>query len=69
MENDVALVHNKRKGEADMHEKEDGESPKENGLRQSNGIEAHSRSDRTADRQPDIVDDHPGKSRSTFIFC
>lgn len=43
--------------------------PKENGEQRSNGIEAVSKSDRSADGQPDIVDDHRGKSRSTFHSC
>lgn len=50
----------------EMHEREEGEYPKENGERQSNGIELENGSDRTAERQPDVVDDHPGKSRFTF---
>lgn len=45
---------------------EDEETPKENGERCSNGIEADVKSERSADRQPDVVDDHPGKSRFTF---
>ena len=49
----------------------DGErSPKENGERRSNGVAAvDSKSDRSLERQPDIVDDHPGKSRSTLHSC
>lgn len=49
----------------------DGErSPKENGERRSNGVAAvDSKSDRSSERQPDIVDDHPGKSRSTLHSC
>ena len=49
----------------------DGErSHKENGERRSNGIaEVNSKSDRCCERQPDIVDDHPGKSRSTLHSC
>jgi peptidyl-prolyl isomerase G (cyclophilin G) len=50
-------------------EKEEGKHPKENGEQRSNGIEAGARSDRSEDRQPDVVDDHPGKSRSTFHSC
>lgn len=49
-----------------MFEKEEGEeTPKENGEQRSNGIQAGAKSVRS-DRQPDVVDDHPGKSRSTF---
>ncbi|CAL5429094.1 unnamed protein product [Camellia sinensis] len=56
-----------KKGEAtDMHEREEGEYPKENGGQRSNGIEVENKSDRSADR-PDVVDDHPGKSRSRSV--
>ena len=52
-----------------MFEKEEGEeTPNENGEQQSNGIQADAKSDRT-DRQPDVVDDHPGKSRFTLNSC
>ncbi|KAL6965956.1 peptidylprolyl isomerase, partial [Sarracenia purpurea var. burkii] len=55
----------RNKGEAtDISEREEGEYPKENGEPHSNGIEMETKSDRSADR-PDIVDDHPGKSRFT----
>lgn len=47
----------------------DDKSPKENGQQQSNGIEADSRSERGAASQPDEVDNHRGKSRSTFNSC
>ncbi|KAI5393830.1 peptidyl-prolyl cis-trans isomerase CYP95 isoform X2 [Lathyrus oleraceus] len=43
---------------------EDGEFPKENGAQRSNGIGANHRSDRYEERQPDVMDDNPGKSRS-----
>jgi peptidyl-prolyl isomerase G (cyclophilin G) len=49
--------------------KREEESPMENGEQRSNGVEADANSDRSGDRQPDIVDDHPGKSRSTFHSC
>lgn len=53
-----------RKDEIDPSLKEHGEEiSKENGVRRSNGMEADAKSNRTADRQPDVVDDHPGKSR------
>lgn len=68
-EKNVASVHHKRREETCVLDKEDGRSPKENGEHRSNGIQADSKSDRIADRQPDIVDDHPGKSRSTFNSC
>ncbi|KAK3023892.1 hypothetical protein RJ639_044514 [Escallonia herrerae] len=63
---DVSLYP--KKGEvSDMLEREEGEYPKENGEPQSNGIEVDNRSEKSADRQPDIVDDHPGKSRSRSL--
>lgn len=65
----VASAHHKRREEAGILDKEDGRSIRENGEQQSNGVRADSKSDRIADRQPDIVDDHLGKSRSTFHFC
>lgn len=66
VEDREAVSTRHKKGEvADVLEKEEGESPKENGDRRSNGIE-EVKSDRSAERQPDVVDDHPGKSRSTF---
>lgn len=49
--------------------KREEESPKENGEQRSNGVEVDANSDRSGDRQPDVVDDHPGKSRSTFNSC
>lgn len=66
MEKEAASFRLKKR-EDDMFEKEDGEeTPKENGDQRSNGIGADAKSDRSTDRQPDVVDDHPGKSRSTF---
>ncbi|KAK8543560.1 hypothetical protein V6N13_076364 [Hibiscus sabdariffa] len=56
------ILHGKRE-EAELRVKEH-EAPKENGERQSNGIEKDAKSDRSAERQPDVVDDHPSKSRS-----
>lgn len=47
---------------------EDGEFPKENGAQRSNGIGANHRSDRYEERQPDVMDDNPGKSRFTFAI-
>lgn len=64
-EDDPSLSHKMRE-ERDMLEKDGGESPKENGGRRSLGVEADVASDRSQDRLPDVVDDHPGKSRSTF---
>ncbi|CAL5440313.1 unnamed protein product [Camellia sinensis] len=47
----------RKKGEAtDIFETQEGEYPKENGQRHSNGIEVETKSDRSADR-PDVVDD------------
>lgn len=48
---------------------EEGEFPKENGAQRSNGIGANHRSDRYEERQPDVMDDNPGKSRFTFQSC
>lgn len=54
--------------EASMLDRKDGyEPPRENGDQRINGIETEAKSEKSADRQqPDIVDDHRGKSRSTF---
>ncbi|XP_059640702.1 peptidyl-prolyl cis-trans isomerase CYP95-like isoform X3 [Cornus florida] len=59
-------VHHKKGEVTETLEREEGEYPKENGERQSNGFEAETKSDRSADG-PDVVDDHPGKSRSRSI--
>ncbi|KAK6158803.1 hypothetical protein DH2020_006117 [Rehmannia glutinosa] len=59
---------NHRKGEAtDMSEREEGEFPRENGDHQSNGIGLEMESDQSADRHPDLVDDHPSKSRFVLL--
>lgn len=63
-----ASVPSKKGVGSEMLEKEDGESPKENGGQRSNGISGVDKSDGSEDRQPDVLDDHPGKSRSTFIL-
>ncbi|XP_038696180.1 peptidyl-prolyl cis-trans isomerase CYP95-like isoform X2 [Tripterygium wilfordii] len=57
-------VRCKWREEAGVIEKESSRSPKENGEQHSNGIEAYAKSNGSTDRQPDVVDDHPGKSRS-----
>ncbi|KAF5748206.1 peptidyl-prolyl cis-trans isomerase CYP95-like isoform X1 [Tripterygium wilfordii] len=57
-------VRRKWREEAGIIEKESSRFPKENGERHSNGIEADAQSNGSADREPDVVDDHPGKSRS-----
>ncbi|CAJ1972099.1 unnamed protein product [Sphenostylis stenocarpa] len=51
----------KKKEKLDMLEEE---LPKENEERYSNGIGANYKSDRSEGRQPDVMDDQPGKSRS-----
>lgn len=58
-------IHHRKREESDLLVKEH-EAPKENGERRSNGIEDDVKSDRIAERQPDVVDDRPSKSRSTF---
>lgn len=64
----AASVREKKRESIDMFEREEGEFPKENGEPQSNGIGVDNRSQRSADKQPDIVDDHPDKSRFTYDF-
>lgn len=59
--------NHKKEGEVDMLENEE-ELPKENGGQLTNGIGADYRSDRSEERQPDVMDDHPGKSRSISSF-
>lgn len=49
-------------------EREEGEFPRENGQLKSNGIEMETKSEKSSERQPDVVDDHPDKSRSTLHF-
>lgn len=55
--------HHKTRDSAKLHGNEADESLKENGDRRSNGIEDDARSNGSPDRRPDVVDDHPGKSR------
>ncbi|KAK4401132.1 Peptidyl-prolyl cis-trans isomerase CYP95 [Sesamum angolense] len=59
---------NHKKGDAaNVSEREEGEFPRENGNhRKSNGIEVGTESDRSADRDPDVVD-VPSKSRSRSL--
>ncbi|KAF7137958.1 hypothetical protein RHSIM_Rhsim07G0156500 [Rhododendron simsii] len=53
-----------KNGEAtSILEREEGEYPKENGERRSNGVELHTKSNRSADG-PDEVDNYQGNSRS-----
>ncbi|KAA8525377.1 hypothetical protein F0562_007205 [Nyssa sinensis] len=63
---EASSIHHKNGEATDMLEREEGEYPKENGGRQSNGMEEETKSVKSADR-PDVVDDHPGKSRSRSI--
>lgn len=66
---DISL-HRKNVDSPDMLEREEGEFPRENGERKSNGIEKETVSEKSTERQPDVVDDHPGKSRFTLhIFA
>lgn len=60
------LNHKKRDGVGMLDEEE---LPKENGAQPSNGIRANYRPDRSEERQHDVMDDNPGKSRSTFQSC
>ncbi|PIA65519.1 hypothetical protein AQUCO_00100785v1 [Aquilegia coerulea] len=62
MEKDAVTLLLKKGVVTDVVERQ-GESPRENGNVRSNGVESETRSNRTADRQPDLVD-LPGKSRS-----
>jgi len=45
------------------------EFPKEYEEQCNSGTRANYRSDRSERRQPDVMDDQPGKSRSTFLSC
>lgn len=67
-EGEAVSLHHKKEA-ADIFEGEEVEFPKENGARQSNNIKVENRSDKTVDRQPDVVDDHPGKSRFILHFA
>lgn len=62
---DDAAIDNNLKSEGyAMFEYEESRFSKENGAPRSNGYERDARSRRSEDRQPDVVEDHPGKSRS-----
>jgi len=66
VEKELPPMHlNKEK--LDMLEEE--EFPKKNEEQSSYGTRANYRSDRSQGRQPDVMDDQPGKSRSTFHSC
>jgi len=60
-------MHPKKREKLDILEQE--EFPKENGERLSNGTGSDHRSERSEVRQPDVMDDQPDKSRSTFHSC
>jgi len=60
-------MHPNKREKLDILEEE--ELPKENGERRSNGTGANYRSERSEGRQPDVMDDQPDKSRSTFHSC
>uniref|UniRef100_A0A3Q7HNV6 PPIase cyclophilin-type domain-containing protein n=1 Tax=Solanum lycopersicum TaxID=4081 RepID=A0A3Q7HNV6_SOLLC len=66
-EGEAVSLHHKKEA-TDIFEGEEVEFPKENGERQSNNTKMEIRSDKPVDRQPDVVDDHPGKSRFTLHF-
>ncbi|KAJ6373101.1 hypothetical protein OIU76_027438 [Salix suchowensis] len=61
LEEEAASLPRKRRQEPDILEKEDGEFPKENGSRRSDGIETDAKSFGSEERQPDVRDGHPGK--------
>lgn len=63
----AAIVNNHKRSEgSDKLDDEELRYPNENGDQQSNGYEKDARSAKNDDGQPDVVEDHPGKSRSTF---
>ena len=64
---DLTTVNN-HKGSEDSAklDDEDIKTSRENGNRLKYEFERDARSDRSEDRQPDVVEDHPGKPRSTF---
>ncbi|KAF8393257.1 hypothetical protein HHK36_021498 [Tetracentron sinense] len=61
---EASSLQRKKGDSADVLKQDKGESPRKNGDLHSNGVEAEAKSDRSSDRQPDVVDDHPSKSRS-----
>ncbi|WJX09838.1 peptidylprolyl isomerase [Trifolium repens] len=62
LEKELPPMSHKRREVDDMLGEE--EFPKENGAQHSNGIGVNYRPDRSEERQPDVMDDNPGKSRS-----
>ncbi|GAU15109.1 hypothetical protein TSUD_08470, partial [Trifolium subterraneum] len=55
------MSHKRREGDDMLGEEE---FPKENGVQRSNGIGVNHSPDGSEERQPDVMDDNPGKSRS-----
>ncbi|KAH1212847.1 Peptidyl-prolyl cis-trans isomerase CYP95 [Glycine max] len=66
-EKELHHMHLEKREKPNMLEEE--EFPKENGEWHSNSTGANHRSDRREGRQPDVMDDQLGKSRSTFHSC
>ena len=64
----AAVVNHKRSEDSDKFDDKEPRSSKENGEQKTNGYERDAISGRSGDRQPDVVEDHPGKSRSKFPF-
>ncbi|KAL2318096.1 hypothetical protein Fmac_031972 [Flemingia macrophylla] len=62
VEKELPPMHLKKREKLDMLEEE--EFPKENGQRHRNGTGTNYRSDKREGRQPDVMDDKLGKSRS-----
>uniref|UniRef100_A0A803MJT1 peptidylprolyl isomerase n=1 Tax=Chenopodium quinoa TaxID=63459 RepID=A0A803MJT1_CHEQI len=65
VENASIVNNHKRSEESDKFD-EELRSKTENGEQRSNGYDKDARSGRNEDRQPDVVEDHLGKSRSTI---
>lgn len=59
-------LHYKKVDSLNMLERDEDEYPRENGQRQSNKIEVETKSEKSAQRDPELVDDRPGKYRYTF---
>lgn len=66
VESATTVNNHKRSEESDKFDDEEFRSPKENGEQRSNGYKQDARCSRNEDRQPDVVEDHRGKSRSPF---
>lgn len=65
MVEDETIVDNHKRSEgSDKFDNEGVRSLRKNGGQQSNGYERDTRSSRSEDRRPDVVEDHPDKSRS-----